>query len=171
MVQGQVNLLDAVGRTIEHRNPDGRVYRLNETVATLLVRPRGWHLPERHFRWTASRRRAASSTSGSTSSTTAGGCSSGERAVLLPPEAREPPRGAALERRVRPRRDPLGLPKGAIRATVLVETIPAAFEMDEILWELRDHSGGLNAGRWDYMFSLIKKFRPSPRSSCPTARR
>jgi malate synthase len=63
--------------------------------------------------------------------------------------------------------DRLGLPRGAIRATVLVETIPAAFEMDEILWELRDHSGGLNAGRWDYMFSLIKKFRARPEFTLP----
>jgi malate synthase len=163
MVQGQVNLVDAVARTIEHRNPDGRVYRLNEQIATLLVRPRGWHLPERHLQVDGQ------ATSGSLFDFGLYVFHNGRRLLergsgpyfYLP--KLESHREARLwndafvfaETR-------LGLPKGAIRATVLVETIPAAFEMDEILWELRDHSGGLNAGRWDYMFSLIKKFRTQP---------
>ena len=94
--------------------------------------------------------------------------------VLLPAEDGEPPRGAAVERRVR--RSPrtrLGIPRGTIRATVLIETYPAAFEMEEILYELRDHSAGLNAGRWDYMFSRHQEVpHPGPRTSCcPTATR
>jgi malate synthase len=163
MVQGQVNLRDAVARAIEHRNPDGRVYRLDEQVATLLVRPRGWHLPERHCRVDG---RAVS---GSLFDFGLYVFHNGQRLLA---------RGSGpyfylpkLESHQEARlwndafvlaEDRLGLPRGAIRATVLVETIPAAFEMDEILWELRDHAGGLNAGRWDYMFSLIKKFRSSP---------
>ena len=108
--------------------------------------------------------RAASSTSASTSSTTAAGCSS----AAAGPYFYLPKLESHLEARLWNdafvlAEDRLGLPRGAIRATVLVETIPAAFEMDEILWELRDHSGGLNAGRWDYMFSLIKKFRDAAR--------
>jgi malate synthase len=168
MVQGQVNLADAVERAIEHRNPDGRVYRLNEQIATLLVRPRGWHLPERHCRVDG---RAVS---GSLFDFGLYVFHNGRRLLA---------RGSGpyfylpkLESHQEARlwndafvlaEDRLGLPRGAIRATVLVETIPAAFEMDEILWELRDHAGGLNAGRWDYMFSLIKKFRSSPEFVLP----
>jgi malate synthase len=163
MVHGQVNLLDAVRRTIEHRNPDGRVYRLNDTVATLLVRPRGWHLPERHF---------------SVDGAAASGSLFDFGLYVFHNGRRLLERGSGpyfylpkLESHLEARlwndafviaETRLGLPTGAIRGTVLVETIPAAFEMDEILWELRDHSGGLNAGRWDYMFSLIKKFRAQP---------
>ncbi|HEY7140411.1 MAG TPA: malate synthase A [Methylomirabilota bacterium] len=168
MVQGQVNLLDAVGRTIEHRNPDGRIYRLNEVVATLLVRPRGWHLLERHC--------AVDGDS------VAGGLfdfglyvfHNGRRLVERGsgPYFYLPKLESHLEARLWNdafvlAEERLGLPRGAIRATVLVETLPAAFEMDEILWELRDHSGGLNAGRWDYMFSFIKKLRAHPEFVLP----
>ena len=163
MVQGQVNLVDAVERTIEHRNPDGRVYRLNDIVATLLVRPRGWHLPERHC-WLD-----GSSVSGSLFDFGLYVFHNGRRLLErgTGPYFYLPKLESHLEARLWNdafvlAEDRLGLPRGAIRATVLVETIPAAFEMDEILWELRDHSGGLNAGRWDYMFSLIKKFRARP---------
>jgi len=168
MVQGQVNLLDAVARTIEHTNPDGRVYRLNETIATLLVRPRGWHLVERHCQVDGA------PMSGSLFDFGLYVFHNGRRLLE---------RGTGpyfylpkLESHVEARlwndaftlaEDRLGFPRGAIRATVLVETIPAAFEMDEILWELREHSGGLNAGRWDYMFSLIKKFRDAPEFVLP----
>jgi malate synthase len=162
MVQGQVNLVDAVRRSIAHTHPDGRVYRLNDQVATLLVRPRGWHLPERHCRVDGA------AVSGSLFDFGLYVFHNGRELLergtgpyfYLP--KLESHREARLwndafvlaETR-------LGLPRGAIRATVLVETLPAAFEMDEILWELREHAGGLNAGRWDYMFSLIKKFRGS----------
>ena len=136
---------------------------MDEQVATLLVRPRGWHLPERHCRVDGR------PVSGSLFDFGLYVFHDGQRLLA---------RGSGpyfylpeLESHQEARRwndafvlsgDRLGLPRGAIRATVLVETIPAAFEMDEILWELRDHAGGLNAGRWDYMFSLIKKFRSSP---------
>ena len=94
------------------------------------------------------------------------------RPVFLPAQAGEPPRSAALERRLRRSpRSGSGLPHGTIKATVLIETILAAFEMDEILYELREHSAGLNCGRWDYIFSFIKKLRSDPSSCCPTARR
>jgi malate synthase len=163
MVQGQVNLVDAVERTIEHRNPDGRVYRLNDIVATLLVRPRGWHLPERHCGLDGS------PVSGSLFDFGLYVFHNGRRLLErgTGPYFYLPKLESHLEARLWNdafvlAEDRLGFPRGAIRATVLVETIPAAFEMDEILWELRDHSGGLNAGRWDYMFSLIKKFRARP---------
>src|SRR5262245_50775011 len=160
MVQGQVNLIDAIERTIEHRNPDGRVYRLNERVATLLVRPRGWHLAERHCR--VDKRPVAGSLFDFGLYVFHNGRRLLERGsgpyFYLPKleghrEARLWNDAFVLAE------ERLALPRGAIRATVLVETIPAAFEMDEILWELRDHAGGLNAGRWDYTFSRSKKFR------------
>ena len=168
MIQGQVNLVDAIARTIEHRNLDGRVYRLNAEVATLLARPRGWHLLERHCRVDGR------PVSGSLFDFGLYVFHNGRRLLergsgpyfYLPKleshrEARLWNDAFVLAE------DRLGLPRGAIRATVLVETIPAAFEMDEILWELRDHAGGLNAGRWDYMFSLIKKFRLRPEFVLP----
>ena len=168
MVQGQVNLVDAVERTIEHRNPDGRVYRLNDVVATLLVRPRGWHLLERHCRVDGN------PVSGSLFDFGLHVFHNGRRLLERGsgPYFYLPKLESHLEARLWNdafvlAEDRLGLPRGAIRATVLVETIPAAFEMDEILWELRDHSGGLNAGRWDYMFSLIKKFRARPEFVLP----
>ena len=168
MVQGQVNLGDAVARTIEHRNPDGRVYRLNDVVATLLVRPRGWHLDERHLRIDGAPASGSLFDFGLYVFHNA-------RHLLergTGPYFYLPKLESHLEARLWNdafvlAESWLGLPTGAIRATVLVETIPAAFEMDEILWELRDHSGGLNAGRWDYMFSLIKKFRAWPEFVLP----
>src|SRR5919199_2546975 len=168
MVEGQVNLVDAVERTIELAQPDGRTYRLNDEVATLLVRPRGWHLPERHvlvdgqpvsgslfdfglyvFR---NARRLLEKGSGPY--------------FYLP--KLESHREARLWNDVFVfAQDALGIPRGSIKATVLVETILAAFEMEEILYELREHSGGLNAGRWDYIFSVIKKFRKRPEFLLP----
>jgi malate synthase len=168
MVQGQVNLLDAVLRTIEHRNPDGRVYRLNETLATLLVRPRGWHLLERHCQIDGA------PMSGSLFDFGLYVFHNGRRLLERGsgPYFYLPKLESHLEARLWNdafvlAEDRLDLPRGAIRATVLIETIPAAFEMDEILWELREHSGGLNAGRWDYMFSVIKKFRTRPEFVLP----
>ena len=168
MVQGQVNLVDAIGRTIEHQNPDGRVYRLNDVVATLLVRPRGWHLSERHLLVDGA------VVSGSLFDFGLYIFHNGRRLLERGsgPYFYLPKLESHLEARLWKdafvlAEDRLGLPRGAIRATVLVETIPAAFEMDEILWELRDHSGGLNAGRWDYMFSLIKKLRARPEFVLP----
>jgi malate synthase len=159
MIEGQVNLRDAVARTIAFTGPDGRRYALNDRIATLLVRPRGWHLLERHVY-------------------VDGAPVSGAifdfalyffhnaKALL----AREtgpyfylPKLESHLEARlwneifVAAQRE-IGVPQGTIKATVLIETVLAAFEMDEILYELREHCVGLNIGRWDYIFSCIKKF-------------
>ena len=130
----------------------------------LMVRPRGWHLDERHFRWTASRFRRRCSISACTFFTTRRRCCAKAPGLI------------SICRRWRAiwkrgcgttcfcfAQDELGVPRGTIRATVLIETILAAFEMDEILYELREHSAGLNCGRWDYIFSFIKKFRNASR--------
>ncbi len=168
MVDGQVNVADAVRGTIELTGPDGREYRLAEEPATLLVRPRGWHLPERHLLVDGH------PVSGSLF----------DFGLAFVHNAREQlERGTGpyfylpkLEGHLEARlwndvfgwsQDRIGIPRGTIRATVLIETILAAFEMDEILYELRDHSAGLNAGRWDYIFSMIKKFRRRPELVLP----
>ncbi|HTR66755.1 MAG TPA: hypothetical protein VMH85_13340, partial [Terriglobales bacterium] len=158
LIGGQENLRDAVRRTIELVSPEGKVYRLNRETAVLIVRPRGWHLYEKHL------------------------CLGGQPVpgalvdfgLYLFHNAREllargtgpyfylPKLESHLEARlwndvfVRSQ-EVVGVPRGTIKATVLVETLPAAFEMDEILWELREHSAGLNCGRWDYIFSFTKK--------------
>ena len=162
-IEGQVNLTDALERTITLDTGE-KQYRLNDEVATLLVRPRGWHLEERHFE-------------------VDGAPISGEplrlrpllppqprprRPLLLPAEARESHLEARLWNDVFVwAQDELGVPRGTIKATVLIETILAAFEMDEILYELREHSAGLNAGRWDYIFSVIKKLGHRPEFVLP----
>ena len=160
MIEGQTNLRDAVNRTISFVNPEGRQYQLNDKTATLLVRPRGWHLIEKHVR-------------------VDGAPVSGaifdfalyffHNAKLLlarnsGPYFYLPKMESHLEARlwneifITAQRE-LGVPQGTIKATALIETLLAAFEMDEILYELREHSAGLNIGRWDYIFSCIKKFR------------
>ena len=166
-VGGHVNLIDAIEGTIEYTSSEGKEYRLVDEPATLLVRPRGLHLPEKHLGSTASRSRARCSTSACTSSTAGAAWPSAARRVLLPAQAGAPPRGAPVERRVRVRRGGVRLARGTLRATVLIETLPAAFQMDEILYELREHSLGLNAGRWDYIFSMIKCFRERPEFVLP----
>ncbi|MCX2726365.1 malate synthase A [Thermomicrobium sp. 4228-Ro] len=160
VVQGQINLRDAVRRTISFESPDGRIYRLAEKTATLVVRPRGWHLVERHVLVDGEPISASLFDFGlyffhNAHELLARG--SGPYFYL-------PKLESHLEARLwndvfNFAQDRLGIPRGTIRATVLIETILAAFEMDEILWELRDHAAGLNAGRWDYIFSVIKKFR------------
>ncbi len=168
MVMGQVNLMDAVRRRIEVSAADGRIYRLGDEVATLVVRPRGWHLVDRHLTVDGEAVSASLLDFGlyffhNAAELTAGG--SGPYFYL-----------PKLENRLEARlwnevfvtaQDALGIPQGTIRATVLIETILAAFEMDEILYELRHHSSGLNAGRWDYIFSMIKKFRNRPEMTLP----
>ena len=144
-----------------HSSTGEKHYELT-TRSRPVVRPRGWHLEERHSRSTAPRCPASCSTSASTSSATKS-CANAARAVLLPAQARVTPRGAALERRLLLAQDRLGVARGTIRATVLIETILAAFEMDEILYELREHSAGLNAGRWDYIFSVDQEVRAPAR--------
>jgi malate synthase len=167
MVEGQANLIEAIAGTIELATPD-KTYRLNDQVATLCVRPRGWHLAERHFRvdgqpvagalfdfglflhhngqWLVQR---------------------GAGPFLYLPKL-ESHREARLWNQVFEfGEDELGLDRGAIRATVLIEHILAAFEMNEILFELKEHATALNAGRWDYIFSAIKAFRQDPAAVLP----
>ena len=162
-VEGQLNLREAVRGTITYRSPEGKRYELGERVATLMVRPRGWHLEERHF--------LVDGKPISGSLFDFGLFFFHNAATLIEkgtgPYFYLPKLESHLEARLwndvfRFAQDELGIPRGTIRATVLIETILAAFEMDEILYELREHSAGLNCGRWDYIFSFIKKFRNRP---------
>ena len=159
VVQGQLNLRDAVRRTIEFEGPDGKRYRLGERTAVLLVRPRGWHLPEKHWILEGQPIPGALVDFGlylfhNAAELKARG--TGPYFYLPKLESHHEARlwtevFALAEQR-------LGMAHGTIKVTVLIETILAAFEMDEILWELRDYIVGLNCGRWDYIFSYIKKF-------------
>jgi malate synthase len=167
MVEGQANLVDAIERTIELKTPE-KTYRLNDETATLLVRPRGWHLAERHFQVDGV------PVSGSLFDFGLYVFHNAKRLLDrgFGPWFYVPKLESHLEARLwndvfTHAEDELRLDRGSIRATVLIETILAAFEMDEILWELREHSAGLNAGRWDYMFSIIKKFRDRPEFVLP----
>jgi malate synthase len=162
MVGGQVNLADAIRRTIEHEE-NGKEYRLEEETATLLVRPRGLHLPERHLHVDGQEIAGAFMDFGLYVHRNAYELlERGAGPYFYIPKL-ESHREARLWRDAFViAEEALGLGRGTIKATVLIETIPAAFEMDEILYELRDHSAGLNAGRWDYIFSTIKRFRARP---------
>jgi malate synthase len=169
LIEGHVNLRDAVRRTITYTDPaTSKAYKLNPTLAVLLVRPRGWHLPEKHvivdgkpmsgslfdfglFFWHNAKELLARGTG---------------------PYFYLPKMESHLEARLwndvfLHSQEALGLKRGTIKATVLIETILATFEMDEILYELREHSSGLNAGRWDYIFSFIKKFANDPADVLP----
>ena len=159
MIDGQINLRDAVRRTIT-LDQEGKKYKLNDKTAVLMARPRGWHLNEKHVLIDGKR------ISGSIFDF---GLYFFHNAKMLLKRGTGPyyylPK---LESHLEARlwndifvmaQDELGVPQGSIKGTVLIETVLAAFEMDEMLWELRQHSGGLNIGRWDYMFSCIKKFR------------
>ncbi len=162
VISGQVNLQDAVRATIELVTPD-KTYRLADETATLMVRPRGWHLPEKHF--TVDGEPISASLFDFGLSVFHNGRESLLRGVgpyfYLP--KLEGHREAGLWNDVMlAAEDALALERGSIRATVLIETITAAFEMDEILYELRDHICGLNAGRWDYIFSVAKRFHADP---------
>jgi len=159
-IDGHINLRDAIRRRIDYVSPEGKAYKLKDKLAALFVRPRGWHLPEKHVK-------------------VDGVAISGgifDFALYFFHNAKElVARGSGpyfylpkLESHLEARlwndifvmaQDELGVPRGTIKATVLIETILAAYEMDEILFELREHSAGLNCGRWDYIFSCIKKFR------------
>jgi malate synthase len=162
-IEGQANLQDAVRRTISFVSPEGKKYALNPQVATLLVRPRGWHLNERHFQVDGA------PISGSLFDFGLYFFHNAKELIRrgTGPYFYLPKMESHLEARLWNdvfcfAQDRLGIPRGTIRATVLIETILAAFEMDEILYELREHSSGLNCGRWDYIFSYIKKFRNRP---------
>jgi malate synthase len=168
VMDGQVNLRDAVRRTISFEGPNGRQYRLVENPAVLMVRPRGWHLVERHFLVDGKPAPGGLVDFGlfvfhNAHELLARG--SGPYFYLPKLESHLE---ARLWNQVFERAESeLGLEVGTIKATVLIETITAAFEMDEILYELRDHSAGLNCGRWDYIFSFIKKFRNDPAAVMP----
>jgi malate synthase len=162
MITGQLNLKDALDRTIDFTSPDGKSYQLrpDDELATVVVRPRGWHLDEKHL--LVDGRRASGSLVDFALYFAA--CARRQLDKGKGPYFYLAKTESHLEARLwndafNLAQDQLGIPRGTIRATVLIETIPAAFEMDEILYELRDHSAGLNAGRWDYLFSIIKKFR------------
>jgi malate synthase len=163
LVEGQVNLIDAIERRIDFTSPEGKAYRLNDKVATLVVRPRGWHLEERHVEL------GGKPVSGSLFDCGIYFFHNADRLARRGsgPYFYLPKLESHLEARLwndvfNLAQDDLGISRGTIRATVLIETILAAFEMEEILYELREHSSGLNAGRWDYIFSIIKKFRNRP---------
>jgi malate synthase len=160
LVGGQLNLHDANRRQVDFTSPEGKTYALGEETATIVVRPRGWHLPEKHVLVDGE------PVSGSLFDFALYFFHNAEHLVASGrgPYFYLPKMEGHLEARLwndvfSRAQDHLGIPRGTIRATVLIETYPAAFEMEEILYELRDHSAGLNAGRWDYIFSAIKKFR------------
>ena len=162
VIDGQVNLQDAVRETIELVTPD-KSYRLNDETATLVVRPRGWHLEEKHF--SVDGERVSASLFDFGLHVFHNGRESLSRG--FGPYFYLPKLEGHLEARLWndvmfAAEDLLGLDRGSIRATVLIETITAAFEMDEILFELQDHICGLNAGRWDYIFSVAKRFHTDP---------
>jgi malate synthase len=167
-IEGQQNLRDAARGTIEYVSPEGKQYKLGPKPATLVVRPRGWHLNEKHFLIDGQPISASLFDFGLYFFHNA-------RTLMergTGPYFYLPKMESHLEARLWNdvflfAQDELGIPRGTIRATVLIETILAAFEMDEILYELREHSSGLNCGRWDYIFSFIKKFRADPEFVLP----
>ena len=163
-LEGQINMKDRWAGKLDFTDPvSGKDYKVGPQTATLIIRPRGWHLDEAHLQIDGE--------------PISGGLfdfglyffhnaktllDKGTRPLLLHPEAGDASGSAALERRVRSRAGAARPADRAHQGTVLIETLPAAFEMDEILWELRDHIAGLNAGRWDYIFSFIKKLAKNP---------
>ena len=168
VVTGQGNLMDAVRRTLTFVNPDGKTYALDDTIATLLVRPRGWHLLERNVMVDDEPVSASLFDFGLYFFHNAHELLARNTGPYFYLPKMESHREARLWNDVFiAAQEWLGIPRGIIRATVLIETILAALEMDEILHELREHAAGLNAGRWDYMFSAIKKFRLRPALMLP----
>jgi malate synthase len=159
-VSGQANLIDSIDGTISYTDRSGRGYELARETATLLVRPRGWHLEERHLRVGEEPVAGSLFDFGLFAFHCAARLHSrGLGAYLYLPKLEHHLEARLWSDVLAWSEDRLGLPRGLFRATVLIETLPAAFQMDEILYELRDHAYGLNAGRWDYIFSTIKTFR------------
>jgi len=158
-LEGQLNMRDAVRGTIEYASPEGKRYKLNSPVATLLVRPRGWHLPEKHITVDGQPASASLFDFALYAFHNARYRAEHESGVYLYLPKMEHYLEARLWNDVFVRaQELLGVPQGSVKATVLIEHILAAFQMEEILYELRHHSAGLNCGRWDYIFSYIKKF-------------
>lgn len=168
VVEGQVNLRDAAAGTIDFEAADGRRYALGASPATLLVRPRGWHLPERHVRLRGRAVPAALVDFGLYAFHSARlQLDRGATPALYLPKMEGQLEARLWNDVLRLAQDRLGIPRGTFRATMLIETLPAAFEMEEILFELREHASGLNCGRWDYIFSAIKTLRESPAHVMP----
>ncbi len=162
-LEGQANLRAYVQGNISYVSPEGKRYELNPKVATLLVRPRGWHLVEKHFYVDGQPISASLFDFGLFFFHNAAGLvRKGAGPYFYLPKMESHLEARLWNEVFHTAQDQLGVPRGTIRATVLIETILASFEMHEILWELRDHSSGLNCGRWDYIFSFIKKFRDRP---------
>ncbi|MDJ1371552.1 malate synthase A [Gulosibacter molinativorax] len=165
MIGGQINLRDAIRREIDFVSPEGKEYRLGEETPTIVFRPRGWHLTEQHLQYTDPKG-GRGTVSGSLVDFGLYVFHNAHELIARGsgPYFYLPKLESHLEARLWNEaftfaEEALGIEHGTIRATVLIETITAAFEMDEILYELRDHCAGLNAGRWDYLFSIIKTFR------------
>ena len=162
-IEGQINLQDAINGTITFTNPAGKFYQLNDELATLMVRPRGWHLVEKHVLLDGKPISASLFDFGLYFFHNAQNLiHKGTGPYFYLPKLENHLEARLWNDAFNLAQDELGIPRGTIRATVLIENILAAFEMDEILWELRDHSAGLNCGRWDYIFSAIRKFRNQP---------
>ena len=163
VVDAQINLRDAVSRTIRHVNPDGKTYQLNEKTSVLFVRPRGWHMAEKHMTVDGKPVSASLFDFGLYFFHNAKALLARGTAPYFYLPKMESHLEAQLWNAVFVHaQESLHIPCGTIKATVLIETLPAAFEMDEILHELREHSAGLNCGRWDYIFSCIKTFGRTP---------
>jgi malate synthase len=163
IIEGQANLCDAVDGTITYISPENKHYELAEKPATLMVRPRGWHLVEKHFLIQGEPISASLFDFGLFFFHNAQRLiKNGTAPYFYLPKIESRHEARLWNDVFLAAQDALGIARGTIRATVLIETILASFEMDEILWELRDHSAGLNCGRWDYIFSFIKKFGNHP---------
>jgi malate synthase len=168
LVEGQQNLIDAIGRKIDFTSPEGKSYKLAEKTATLVVRPRGWHLDEKHFPIDGTPIAGALFDFGLYFFHNARRLlENGTGPYFYLPKLESYHEARLWNDIFNWSQDELRIPRGSIKATVLIEVITTAFEMDEILYELRDHCGGLNAGRWDYMFSIIKKFAGRPEFILP----
>ena len=162
-ILGQINMRDALAGTISFTSPEGKQYKLNDKVATLLIRPRGWHLEEKHMKVDGA------AVSGGLFDfglyffhNAAQRVQKGSGVYLYLPKMESHLEARLWNDAFVLAQNELGLPQGTVKATVLIETIMGTFEMDEILYELREHSAGLNCGRWDYIFSCIKKFKKQP---------
>ena len=163
LLDGQQNLADAVAGTIDFKSPDGREYQLKPDPAVLIVRPRGWHLDERHMLVDGVRLSGSLFDFGLFVYHNANTLQAeGRGPFLYLPKLQSHQEAALWDAVIAHAERALGLETGTIKVTVLIETLPAAFEMDEILWELRSRIVGLNCGRWDYIFSYIKTFRSRP---------
>ncbi|HLK67342.1 MAG TPA: malate synthase A [Bryobacteraceae bacterium] len=168
VIEGQANLRDAVNGTIGYTSPEGKRYEVGENPAVLMVRPRGWHLVEKHFLVEGEPISASLFDFGLYFFHNAHNLiRNGTGPYFYLPKLESRHEARLWNAVFLAAQDYLGISRGTIKATVLIETILAAFEMDEILWELREHSAGLNCGRWDYIFSYIKKFRNRPECVLP----